>query len=47
MGVTVDISIHVPRVGDDNSDAEMFRREVQFQSTSPVWGTTSDRQPLR
>ena len=35
------ISIHVPRVGDDDElDEEGALDEILFQSTSPVWGTT-------
>ena len=37
----LDISIHVPRVGDDLIMAILTRRARKFQSTSPAWGTTS------
>ena len=36
------ISIHVPREGDDLIRVMRFMRTFQFQSTSPVRGTTSD-----
>ena len=35
-----DISIHVPRVGDDAAAEPMQAAMDAFLSTSPVWGTT-------
>ena len=35
------ISIHVPRVGDDVCKTWVLMISARFQSTSPVWGTTS------
>ena len=35
-----DISIHVPRVGDDFRCSNKITSVQKFQSTSPVWGTT-------
>ena len=36
------ISIHIPRVGDDDGDdTRLYGKEKRFQSTSPVWGMTS------
>ena len=35
------ISIHVPREGDDSTPFKVFHTQQQFQSTSPVRGTTS------
>ena len=37
------ISIHVPRVEDDGADSLRVPREAIFQSTSPVWRTTTIR----
>ena len=34
------ISIHIPRVGDDQKQAASLTVHVVFQSTSPVWGMT-------
>ena len=34
------ISIHVPRVGDDQENAANITAVAQFLSTSPAWGTT-------
>ena len=34
------ISIHVPRVGDDPFGCSSVMLSSPFQSTSPVWGTT-------
>ena len=34
------ISIHVPREGDDDGDITLVEAGKQFQSTSPVRGTT-------
>ena len=36
------ISIHVPRVGDDGNSSTAYIPCTQFQSTSPVWGTTKE-----
>ena len=36
----IDISIHVPRVGDDMTFFQCVAFLLLFQSTSPVWGTT-------
>ena len=41
-----DISIHIPRVGDDADAYGDNSVEVQFQSTSPAWGMTSMDPPL-
>ena len=38
------ISIHVPRVGDDSDTLWTCLTITTFQSTSPVWGTTTDLQ---
>ena len=35
-----EISIHVPRVGDDKAVPTVQKPNHLFQSTSPVWGTT-------
>ena len=37
------ISIHVPRAGDDDVERSVNRPEYRFQSTSPVRGTTLRR----
>ena len=34
------ISIHIPRVGDDQKQAASLTVPKVFQSTSPVWGMT-------
>ena len=35
------ISIHIPRVGDDNMRKSCnSKAKIKFQSTSPVWGMT-------
>ena len=34
------ISIHIPRVGDDDKVSVRFTKHRKFQSTSPVWGMT-------
>ena len=36
----LEISIHVPRVGDDLVAFILCKLFKKFQSTSPVWGTT-------
>ena len=36
----LDISIHIPRVGDDYNPYMHSSNLVLFQSTSPVWGMT-------
>ena len=38
--VVEDISIHIPRVGDDVCDIGGVDPAAEFQSTSPVWGMT-------
>ena len=38
------ISIHVPRVGDDQENAANITAVAQFLSTSPAWGTTVCKQ---
>ena len=40
LKVKCQISIHVPRVGDDSSNFSAISAISQFQSTSPAWGTT-------
>ena len=35
-----DISIHVPRVGDDKAAPYVYKVKNKFLSTSPAWGTT-------
>ena len=40
-----DISIHIPRVGDDVGGWGLMRSIPEFQSTSPVWGMTWDAVP--
>ena len=34
------ISIHIPRVGDDNARDLLLYGNRTFQSTSPAWGMT-------
>ena len=34
------ISIHVPRVEDDQKELDELKDYKEFQSTSPVWRTT-------
>ena len=34
------ISIHIPRVGDDEELVQKALASPEFQSTSPVWGMT-------
>ena len=43
------ISIHIPRVGDDEIPESLVSFGKQFQSTSPVWGMTRvvERDALR
>ena len=41
LGMEMEISIHVPRVEDDNYDSLAKIKPVIFQSTSPVWRTTA------
>ena len=36
------ISIHIPRVGDDPTSEAQERMNAEFQSTSPVWGMTRE-----
>ena len=36
----ITISIHIPRVGDDEENAPGTFSQTIFQSTSPVWGMT-------
>ena len=38
-----DISIHVPRMGDDLKAAITNFPQQEFLSTSPVWGTTRSK----
>ena len=38
--MSVEISIHAPRVGSDERAREIFRLPPVFQSTLPVWGAT-------
>ena len=40
-----DISIHVPRVEDDLESVNKFVVGLLFQSTSPVWRTTTVEPP--
>ena len=37
----IDISIHAPRVGRDAKYAKKASRDIEFQSTRPVWGATA------
>ena len=39
-GLPLPISIHVPRVEDDKDMERFIKRNLRFQSTSPVWRTT-------
>ena len=41
--VTLEISIHAPRVGSDAEIPEELYTEEIFQSTLPVWGATLQR----
>ncbi len=41
------ISIHIPRVGDDGYREAMSSEYKVFQSTSPVWGMTFDIETTR
>ena len=40
--VDQEISIHIPRVGDDGSATGHRNLPSGFQSTSPVWGMTAE-----
>ena len=40
--IPIAISIHVPRVEDDAIVIPLIGSIFKFQSTSPVWRTTSD-----
>ena len=42
LGGVVIISIHVPRVGDDEREPAQNHRKESFLSTSPAWGTTKN-----
>ncbi len=39
-GGRLQISTHVPRVGDDMQESMLYMVSEAFQPTSPVWGTT-------